>query len=268
VSLPAAMYTTAAPSDQPPCRHILGMRVDATTYDDATRRILSWAALGAGGHVYAANVHMVMESRRRPDLAAAVATARLVTPDGMPLVHMLRRLGVAGQPRVYGPDLTLAVLAAAAAQGVPLGLYGGRPETLEILQRVYPTRFPGLRIVFAVSPPFRPATQAENAATVDAIASSGARILLVGLGCPKQELWAATHSPHLPCVILAVGAAFDFHAGTVRQAPPWMQQLALEWLYRLGREPRRLFWRYAWHNPRFAVLAVWQLLRHRRTDGS
>lgn len=257
-----------AANDQPPCRHVLGMRVDATTYDDATRRILAWAAAGAGGHVCAANVHMVMESRSRPELAAAVAGARLVTPDGMPLVHMLRRLGVAGQPRVYGPDLTLAVLAAAAAQDIPIALYGGRPETLEILQRVYPERFPGLRIVYAESPPFRPATPAEDATTVAAIAASGARILLVGLGCPKQELWAAAHSPRLPCVILAVGAAFDFHAGTVRQAPPWMQRLALEWLYRLWREPRRLFWRYAWHNPRFAVLAAWQLLRHRRTDGS
>ncbi|MDW8343194.1 MAG: WecB/TagA/CpsF family glycosyltransferase [Verrucomicrobiae bacterium] len=207
----------------------------------------------------AANVHVVMECYDNVTCQEAVNSADLITPDGMPLVWVLRKLGFPEQTRVYGPDLTLWVLAAAAKEGVPVGLYGGLPDTLITLQRVYSKRFPALRIVYAYSPPFRPLSTEEDRAVVRAISDSGCRILLVGLGCPKQELWIARHKGQVPAVMLAVGAAFDFHAGRIPQAPCWMQRLGLEWFFRLLVEPRRLWKRYLKHNPRFVWLVMRQL---------
>ena len=165
--------------------------------------------------------------------------------------------------RSYGPDLTLHVCEAAAREGIPVGLYGGTPEALAGLQEAYRSRFPQLRVVYAYSPPFRSLTSAEDEAVAREIRESGARIVLVGLGCPKQELWVAEHRGRVPAVMLAVGAAFDFHSGRVRQAPRWMQRAGLEWLYRLFREPRRLWKRYFKHNPRF----VWLVFRQGKQAG-
>ena len=243
------------------------MRVDATTYADATTRILGWAQAAAGGYVCAANVHMCMEAYDRSHFRSVVNAARLVTPDGMPLVLMLRRMGIAGQPRVYGPDLTLHVLAAAAATGLRVGFYGGSESTLASLLTIYAARFPGLVIAYAYSPPFRPLTVEEDRQVVADINGSDVQVLFVGLGCPKQEMWCADHAAVLPCIQVAVGAAFAFHAGEVAHCPPWLQRLSLEWLYRLCAEPRRLWRRYVWNNPRFMLLAGWQLLTRRGTGG-
>jgi N-acetylglucosaminyldiphosphoundecaprenol N-acetyl-beta-D-mannosaminyltransferase len=240
--------------------HIVGMRVDATSYVEATARVLAWARGGESRYVCAATVHMVMEGYDAPAYQATVNGADLVTPDGMPLVWALRRLGVTGQQRVYGPDLALAVCEAAAATGIPVGLYGGTDEALAALQTVYRQRFPELQIAYAWSPPFRALSAEEDAAAVDEINRSGARILLVGLGCPKQEQWMAAHRGRVRAVMLGVGAAFDFHSGRVRQAPRWMQGAGLEWLFRLVMEPRRLWRRYFKHNPRFVWL-FWRQLR-------
>jgi N-acetylglucosaminyldiphosphoundecaprenol N-acetyl-beta-D-mannosaminyltransferase len=248
-------------TQQLPHRLILGTRVDATSYADATVRVLGWARGGESRYVCAATVHMVMEGHDTPAYQAVVNGADLVTPDGMPLVWALRRLGVPGQQRVYGPDLALAVCAAAAAAtDQPVGLYGGTPAALDAMQKNYRQRFPALKITYAHSPPFRPLTDAEDAAVVQAINDSGARILLVGLGCPKQEQWMAAHRGRVRAVMLGVGAAFDFHSGKVRQAPRWMQRAGLEWLFRLLMEPRRLWRRYFKHNPRFVWL-FWRQLR-------
>jgi N-acetylglucosaminyldiphosphoundecaprenol N-acetyl-beta-D-mannosaminyltransferase len=247
----------------PECRSILGTRVDATTYPDATERILNWARAGDSRAVAAANVHVVMEGYDDPGCRNALGVADLVTPDGMPLVWMLRRLGLRGQTRVYGPDLTLCVCEAASKEGIAIGLYGGSPEALEALQESYRARFPQLRIAYAYSPPFRPLRPDEDESVVRAINDSGARILLVGLGCPKQERWVAEHRGRVQAVMMAVGAAFDFHSGRVKQAPWWMQRAGLEWLFRLVMEPRRLWRRYFKHNPRFLWLALWQLLRYK-----
>jgi N-acetylglucosaminyldiphosphoundecaprenol N-acetyl-beta-D-mannosaminyltransferase len=156
-----------------------------------------------------------------------------------------------------------AVCAEAAARGVPIGVYGGSPDVIERLPRRLAERFPGLRIAFAASPPYRALTPQEDAAMVDAIRESGARILFVGLGCPKQERWMAVHRARLSCAMVGVGAAFDFLAGAKRQAPRWLQRMGLEWLFRLASEPRRLWRRYAIHNPRFVWLAGREVLRAR-----
>jgi len=232
-------------------RTILGLRVDATSYADATTQVLAAARAAESRCVCVANVHLVMEALGHPAYQQIIADADLVTPDGVPLVWALRCLGVRGQERVYGPTLTLHVCEAAAREGVPVGFYGGSPETLEALARNLTARFPALRIAYSHSPPFRPLTEDEDRQVVAAIAGSGARILFVGLGCPKQEEWMAAHKGRVRAVMLGVGAAFDFHAGTKRQAPHWMMRCGLEWLFRLASEPRRLWWRYLYHNPRF-----------------
>jgi N-acetylglucosaminyldiphosphoundecaprenol N-acetyl-beta-D-mannosaminyltransferase len=243
-----------------PHRYILGTRVDATSYADATARILHWARGSESRYVLACSVHGIMEGHDAQDFQEISNAADLVTPDGMPLVWTLRRLGLKDQPRVYGPDLTLNVCRAAAEAGIPVGLYGGTPELLDVLQQSYRERFPQLQIAYAYAPPFRPLTREEDEAVVQAINDSGTRILLIGLGCPKQEHWVAQHRDRVHAVMMAVGAAFDFHAGRVRQAPLWMRRCGLEWFFRLLMDPRRLWRRYFKNNPRFLGLVAWQLL--------
>lgn len=204
-----------------------------------------------------------MESYDCSDYRRAVNAADLVTPDGMPMVWALRGLGQKGQRRVYGPDLMLEVLGAASRAEVPVGFFGGRPEVLDRMLAVVRGRFPGLDVAYAESPPFRPPTGPERRATIDAINASGTRILFIGLGCPKQERWMAEHRGRINAVMLGVGAAFDFHAGTTPQAPRWMRNAGLEWLFRLSVEPRRLWRRYLKHNPRFLALFLLQVLNLR-----
>lgn len=244
-------------------RHILGMRIDGTSYADASARVLAWARAGERKLVYVANVHMIMEGHDDAAFRTLINAGDLVTSDGMPLVWMLRALGVKGQTRVYGPDLTLHICEAAAREGVRIGFMGGRPEVLAPLERNLEERFPGLQIAYMHSPPFRPMSAGEAAEIAADVKAAGVQILFVGLGCPKQEHWIAANAQHFDCPLLGVGAAFDFHAGQVRQAPSLLQQAGLEWLFRLAVEPRRLWRRYVYNNPRFVVLAAAQLLRTR-----
>lgn len=250
-----------------PSELLLGTRVDATSYPDAASRICAWAQNGEARYVCAANVHVLMEAYDAPEYRAAVNGSDLVTADGVPLVWLLRLLGVRGAGRVYGPDLALAVCELAAGRGIPVGLYGGAPEALATLERALVARFPALRVVFRESPPFRDLTRAEDEAVVARVRRSGARILLVGLGCPKQERWMAANRGSVDAVMLGVGAAFDFIPGRKPQAPAFLQRLGLEWLFRLAVEPRRLWRRYLRHNPRFAALAAWQLATGRLAGG-
>ncbi len=256
------------PADPSPLssRHILGMRVDATSYQDATRRILDWAQKQESRYVCVSNVHMTMESYDNPEFRTVVNSADLVTPDGMPLVWCLRQMGIHEQQRVYGPTLTLHVCEAAAEAGVPLGLYGGQEHVLAMLCDVLQERYPKLNIAYQYSPPFRELSAQEQGDIIGQIHQSGARILLVGLGCPKQERWMHAHAKRLQAVMVGVGAAFDFHAGVVRQSPALLQRMGLEWLFRLTMEPRRLWKRYAKHNPRFVGLVLQQLAGLRRFD--
>jgi N-acetylglucosaminyldiphosphoundecaprenol N-acetyl-beta-D-mannosaminyltransferase len=237
------------------------MRVDATGYRDATQQVLRWAKAGESRAVAVATVNNVMEAYDDPSYLRVMNSADLVTPDGMPLVWGLRRLGVGSATRVYGPDLTPLVLAAAADAGVQVGFYGSSHEVLSALLDRVRADHPSLEVVYAVSPPFGDLPPDEDAAVVDAINGAGCRILFVGLGCPRQERWIVEHRGRVEAVMLGVGAAFDFLAGTKRQAPSMLQRAGLEWLFRLGTEPRRLWRRYLRHNPRFVVLFGRQLLR-------
>ncbi len=245
-----------------PVPRIAGMRVDPTTYRDAVDVVLTAARSRQSAYVCVANVHMVMEAHDDPGFRALVDRALLVTPDGQPLVWATRLLGRGPVERVYGPTLTLHVCEAAAAAGVPIALYGGTDDSLDAFSRFLETRYPSLRIACRIAPPFRPLTPGEDSRYTRLLAESGAGIVLVGIGCPRQERWMADHEGRIPAVMLGVGAAFDFHSGRVRQAPPLLQRLGLEWAFRLAMEPRRLWRRYAKHNPRFAGLFAAQLLSH------
>lgn len=242
-------------------RRILDIRTDATTYADAASRVLAWARDGRSSYVCVANVHVAMESHDSAEYRAIVNGADLVTPDGMPLVWALRLFGVAGASRVAGFGLTMQVLEYAAASAVSVGFYGGTEQTMQRLLAECARRFPALDVSYAYAPPFRPLTAEEDQAIVDGIDSSQTRILFVGLGCPKQERWMASHKGFVNAVMLGVGATFDFLAGVKPQAPAWMQSAGLEWLFRLGTEPRRLWRRYAYHNPRFVALLAGQYIK-------
>jgi N-acetylglucosaminyldiphosphoundecaprenol N-acetyl-beta-D-mannosaminyltransferase len=192
-----------------------------------------------------------------------VNQAALVTADGMPLVWGLGWLGVPHPQRVYGPDLMLAWCERAAQTGLPIYLYGGTEAGLIRLVTHLEQRFPGLVVAGHHAPPFRPLSPAEEEQDRQRIRRSGARVVLVGLGCPKQEEWMHRQAGQLPAVMLGVGAAFSFFSGEVSQAPRWLMGLGLEWLYRLIQEPGRLWRRYLVNNPLFVLLFAAQLIGDR-----
>jgi N-acetylglucosaminyldiphosphoundecaprenol N-acetyl-beta-D-mannosaminyltransferase len=201
-----------------------------------------------------------MEAHDLPEFMNILNHADMITPDGMPLVWIMRLKGGKGQTRVYGPALMQYVLEMAAREKIPVGFYGAEDATLEKLVAHLREQFPELQVSYAFSPPFRALNEPENDKITAEIITSGTRILFVGLGCPKQEIWMADHKGKIPAVMLGVGAAFDFIAGTKPQAPGWIQASGLEWAYRLIHEPRRLARRYLVNNPRFVILALADLL--------
>ncbi len=243
-----------------PYRYILGTRVDATNYHNATQTVVHWAQECQSRYVCAANVHMVMEAYDDVHFRRIVNSADMVTADGMPLVWTLNKTGIREATRVYGPDLMLSVCHAAEREGVPVGLYGGEPNYLKHLVEQLLAWHPRLNIVYSFAPPFRTVDYREDEKLVRQINASGARILFVGLGCPKQERWMLEHKGRVQSVMLGVGAAFDFHSGRVNQAPGWVQKLGMEWFYRFIQDPGRLWRRYFKHNPRFVVLLAMQLM--------
>ncbi len=218
------------------------------------------------GYVTAAAVNLVMSAQEEPETLAATLAATLAVPDGQPLVWALRALGHARATRVYGPDLMAKFCARAAQAGTPIYLYGGRSsDARALLEQRLSERFPGLRIAGGSSPPFRVLSAEEDEREIEKINASGAAVVWVGTGQPRQEQWMHRMRPRLsPPLLVGVGAAFDFHAGLVSQAPAWMQRNGLEWTYRLSREPRRLWRRYARYNPLFISGFSRQYLRHRR----
>lgn len=238
---------------------VLGAPIDVLSWENALSRIAAWAAARESRYVCITNAHSVVTAGQEADFGRVLAEADMVTPDGAPVAWMLRKLGHPAQQRINGPDLMWRYCAEAAARGEAIYLYGGMPETLTRLQAVLAERFPYLRIAGAYSPPFRALTQEEDAGVVEAINSSGAGTVWVSLGCPKQERWMAAHRGRIQAVMIGVGAAFDYHAGTIKRAPLWMQRNGLEWLHRLCSEPRRLWRRYFVTNTLFVLGAIRQL---------
>jgi N-acetylglucosaminyldiphosphoundecaprenol N-acetyl-beta-D-mannosaminyltransferase len=241
-------------------RSILGVNVAVSSYEEVAQRSLLWCRERQSRALFFANVHMIMEAVDDPAFLARLNAADMVNPDGMPVVWALRALGEQSAKRVYGPEATAILLAEAEKAGVSVGFYGGSQSTLDALVAVVHQRHPALNVVYVESPPFRALTPDEDQKIVERIAASGVQLLFVGLGCPKQENWVIEHRGRVPAVMFAVGAAFDFIAGSKRCAPVWMQRSGLEWVFRLASEPRRLFWRYFKHNPRFVFLFLWQLI--------
>ena len=245
--------------------NLLGVRVSPVTMPLALDRLAAWVDGDARQYVCVANTHLLVECYRSPRLRAIHNRAGMVTPDGMPLVWLSRLQGFRHVERVYGPDLLLAACERSLETGHSHHwshfFYGGAPGVAERLVQRLTERYPGLKIAGTDTPPFRPLTPEEDQAAVERINASGADLLWVGLGAPKQEYWMAEHLGRIQVpVMLGVGAAFDFHAGLKTQAPRWMQRSGLEWLFRLASEPKRLWKRYLVNNPLFVWLVLLQIL--------
>lgn len=236
---------------------VLGVHVSAISRQEAVAEIGRWVREREPHYVCVTGVHGVMESQRDPALRRIHNESGLTTPDGMPLVWCSKAAGVGSVTRVYGPDLMLDVLEAGLGEGWRHYLYGGAEGVPELLAEQLAARLPGLQIAGTYSPPFRALTDEESAEVVERINGSGADLVWVGLSTPKQERWMAAHRARLQApALLGVGAAFDFHAGRVRQAPALLQRVGLEWAFRLAVEPRRLWRRYFRNNPAFVARIV------------
>jgi exopolysaccharide biosynthesis WecB/TagA/CpsF family protein len=249
-------------------RHpVLGVEVAAVNYETAVAAVRDAAREQRSLTVSALAVHGVMTGVLDRAHRTRLNALDLLVPDGQPVRWALNLLHGAGlADRVYGPNLTLEVCAMAEAEGLPVAFYGSRPEVLEALCANLRARFPRLRIAAAMPSRFRRVARVEQAEIAAELAASGARIIFVGLGCPRQEVWLYEHRELLRMPLLAVGAAFDFHAGRLPQAPAWMQRRGLEWLFRLGSEPARLWRRYLLLNPLYLALLVLQATGVRRAD--
>jgi N-acetylglucosaminyldiphosphoundecaprenol N-acetyl-beta-D-mannosaminyltransferase len=232
---------------------VVGLPIDVLDWDQTISCIFEWARRRESRTVCVCDVHSVVRARRDNAHAEAILSADLVTPDGAPVAWMLRRKGHRGQQRISGPDLMWACCRMAAEAGTEMFLYGATPNTLRHLEQRLRQDFPGINIVGAISPPFRNLSAEEDAAIVDQINSSAARIVWVGLGCPKQEAWMKAHHHRIHAVMVGVGAAFDFHAGVVKRAPPWMRRSGFEWFHRILQDPRRLAKRYLVSNTTFLM---------------
>jgi N-acetylglucosaminyldiphosphoundecaprenol N-acetyl-beta-D-mannosaminyltransferase len=259
------LHVARADAVPPPSQDVLGIPLALTDYERTMDWIDATIVDGGTGYVCVAATHTVMACQEDPELRDAVLRSDLTVPDGQPLVWAMNALGHNLPNRVYGPELMARHCERAAATGSRLFLYGGRNQgALVQLTLNLRHRYPGLQIVGGHAPPFRALSDDEEASIVKEINASGADVVWVGIGVPKQEKWMAAMRPRLKApVLVGVGAAFDFHAGLVPQAPAWMQASGMEWAYRLLREPRRLWRRYLRYNPRFVAGFARQWLTQR-----
>lgn len=240
---------------------LLGNHIDAISWEAMIGRIRKWAENRESRYVCLCNVHSLVTGRKDDEFRRAVAGADTAAPDGMPVAWLMRKRGVLGQQRIDGPGLMWRYAEQAALDGTPIFLYGATADTLDKLVHRLRYQLPGLKIVGHYSPPFRPLTVAEENRIVQMITRSGAAVVFVGLGCPRQEVWMAGITWRIPAVLIGVGAAFDFHSGQLRRAPKWMRRMGLEWLFRLCSEPRRLWRRYFVANSLFLYYVVRETLR-------
>jgi len=242
---------------------VVSLDPDVVTLESVIERCVKIADNG-GGYVCFSTVHMVMEGHDDPSFADIVNAADMIVPDGMPLVWMQKRQGHPEANRVRANDLMTELCKYAETNGRSVGFYGAAPEVIDAIKSRIARDMPNLKVAYAYSPPYRALTDDEDAEITDEINCTKPDFLFVGLGCPKQERWMNSHRDRLSTVSLGVGASFDFFAGNVRECPPWIGSLGLEWLYRLTQEPKRLWRRYLILNPRFMALAAIQLLGGRK----
>ena len=238
---------------------VLGTNIDACNWRTAIHAIHRWGNARESRYVCLCNAHSLITARHSLPFRLALQGSDLSTPDGMPVTWMMRQLGFPNQQRINGPDLMWHYCSAAEHFQDSIFLYGSSEQTLKKLEEKLHAAFPKLLIAGSYSPPFRQLSADEDTAIIDMINLSGAKVVFVSLGCPKQEIWMAKNRGKIYSVMLGVGAAFDYHAGTIQRAPNWMQQHGLEWLYRLCAEPRRLWKRYVVTNSLFILHAFWQL---------
>jgi N-acetylglucosaminyldiphosphoundecaprenol N-acetyl-beta-D-mannosaminyltransferase len=247
----------------PPKQDVIGFPVTAVPFNGQIDLILKWANRRISKVVCVANVHMLMEAHKNPKFAAVLGNADMVTPDGMPLVWLMNLLGVWHQDRVAGMDILLALCDRTSAENISVFFLGSESATLERIQIRLKREFPHLQIAGMEPLPFRPLNAEEDVDMIEKINASGAGIVLVSLGCPKQEIWMNLHKDKIKAVMLGLGGVFPVYAGLHKWAPSWVRHLGLEWLYRLVQEPRRLWKRYYQTIPPFIYLAFKQLLTHR-----
>ncbi len=243
-----------------PTQRVLDFPITALRFDDQIQTILRWASARESKTVCVANVHMLMEAYWNPDFGTVLHNADLVTPDGMPLVWMMRLLGAHYQDRVAGMDILLKACDLAQKQNVSVFFLGSQAEILSRIRKRLETEFPFLKIAAMEPLPFRPLTPTEDEALIKRINSSGAGLVFVSLGCPKQENWIAQHKDTIQAVMIGLGGVFPVYAGIQRRAPRMMRDLGLEWLFRWLQEPGRLWHRYTKTIPPFIWLAFKQLL--------
>lgn len=241
-------------------KNVLGSEIDVVSWEQAIERLKFWGTGRESRYVTICNVHVVMTAHDDAEYRAIINGADMATPDGAPIAWFLRRLGVKAQRRINGPDLMwkfCSEMDSNPSRDAPsIFLYGGSESSLKILVERLKEEMPKLNIAGYYSPPFRALTEHEDAEIVEMINASGAGVVWVGLGCPKQERWMASHKGKVKAVMVGVGAAFDYHANVIKRAPIWMQNWGLEWLYRLGAEPKRLWRRYYDTNSAFILEAI------------
>jgi N-acetylglucosaminyldiphosphoundecaprenol N-acetyl-beta-D-mannosaminyltransferase len=247
-------------------RNLLGVPIAMTDYEQTMDVMDGMIARRERGYVCAVAVHALTVAHTDAEMKRALLASTLVVPDGMPLVWAANMLGESLPHRVYGPELMRRYTQRCATQGHRVWLYGGRDQghLVQLALRLR-QQHPGIKIVGGYAPPFRPLTSEEEDALVEQVNQAKPDVLWVGIGVPKQEKWMAHIRERLDVpVMCAVGAAFDFHAGRISQAPAWMQDRGLEWTYRIAQEPRRLLPRYLYYNPRFMLAFARQFARERR----
>ncbi len=243
-------------------KKLFGVNINLGDYSSFVETIISQASSeGYSGYVCVANVHMLMEAYHSDRFTQILNRASLVTPDGIPLRWALRFLFGIKQDRVAGMDLLSDLLIAAERQKIPVGIYGGAQEMLDKARVYFEKKYPGLVLAKIYSPPFRPLTALEDEEIIQMFNESGARLIFVVLGCPKQEKWMASMQNRIHGITIGIGAALPVLAGVYKRAPIWMQKSGLEWFYRLGQEPRRLFKRYATTNSLFLYLLLREKFR-------
>lgn len=239
---------------------VIDTPVTALPFDKQVDLMMGWAKQGVSKTVCVANVHMLMEAYWHQDLDAVLKGADLVTPDGMPLVWMMKLQGFRTQNRVAGMDILLSICHLAEKEGSSLFFVGSTPDVLGSIEAKLKQDFPNLKIAGMEPLPFRPLTPAEDEALIEKINCSGAGFVCVSLGCPKQEYWMAQHQGKIHAVMIGLGGAFKVYAGMHKRAPRYVRELGFEWLYRLLQEPRRLWGRYALTIPPFMWLALRQIV--------